>query len=1254
MLSSLLGLVALAAVGAPADLPLNFVRAPGAVTIDGKLNDWVLAAPVNYEVDPAAPDRSVRTYAMWDDQYLYLAYAVRDSSPMKNAGSDPGRAFKTGDSLHFYLSTSPTVASASAEGGPTDFHVLMSVLQGQPVVFAYRQQAPGVTSPTVISSPATKIEMAWQGPVPGAVLAVQNAPDGQGYTAEVKLPLAFFGDFRPTPGREVAADVAVNFSDSTGTTNLAKVWWHRGSSQVLDVPTELRMERDRWGTGLFRAAGETPLVIDGQNFFVVPAPGPVTVDGDLSDWDMSCAYGPHYVDPAVKDKYNVTWAAMYDDQALYLGAIFNEAGPYLNEHGVDNTWWLGDSLEFRLSADTKWLGGDPRTSDDILTFGVWHNPTENKDYVALQRSFNFTIGDVSQMEVKSQPTGTGRTFELRVPWSVVKSGNYPRAGQSVSWTMSGLWSNGLRAFGMGSISSYRSLADWGQAHFLATGRPPLVYRALRQPVAVEMPINVGAYQATLPAPAAGLLSAGVYDSAGRLVRALFAGREVPAGPVVVGWDGQDDAGQMVPAGAYELRAISNAGLHAQFVSSATSPGKPAHASANPRGGWGGVWGNVVDMGSDPTGLYALWAIEEGDGGLLHLDEEGNLLWRQHLPLALPGPQSAVASNGKYVFAAVDLTGPLAGRAGLWRVSAQDGGYLPFAHEGSDPLAFCLEGLGRPADQPQAPEAGVPNGARVAPVAEPPVTGLACNAERLYVAAYYQDRVAIYDPESGRALGSLLVRRPTGVCLDRDGKLLVVSERRVLKLDPATGERQVLLGGGLEAPHHVAVDARGNLLVTDRGSSQQVKRFDRAGRLLGSYGQPGGRDNNGQYRPDQLLNPAGITVAASGRVFFSEDSPPKVFQRLSADLRYEKLWAGPWYLSGEVCVDPEKPENLYGWGGDAFIRHHVDYQTGTSVPDALWTKFALADYGRWHPRIVHHAGKTYMFCGGNPASLYRLEGDRMLLVAAVGVDVKDKQRPAYAFTDRNENGAVDPGEMVMYPAEPGQPAYHASYWAGGVDERNLSLYLLSWSPNEVWVLAPTWLRPGVPAYDLNQARIIPLAAAEKPGKRVGFSCVWPTPDGGVFGNADVQGSDPRGIGHSSHLSDVYVYRVDAAGNLLWRAGRKASGLAKQGEFYGRAVGLGGPLGPVAGTGERLFDFVDENGQDKVYTQDGLFVGNLLDDTATASPSEYTLFVEHFGSFVYQNPRDRQWYFTAGASGYAGIWRIEGLEQVQRLSAPLTVR
>ena len=1230
------------AAGTP-PVELNIVRASKPVVIDGKLDEWVQTAPVSYEVDPTTMDQKVKTYAMWDDQNLYLAYVVRDASPMKNGGNDPSAAFKSGDALHLYFSTSKETAANSGDGGPQDYHVLMTMQGGKPVIFAFCQQKAGSEKPTKISSPAGSIDIAWMGPVPGAETAVVTDSDPVSgmarYTAEVKIPLAFFDNFHPEAGRRVAADVAVDFSDAAGSRNLAKVWWHRGASQILDIPTELRFDRNLWGTAVFHAADDRPVVTDSSDLFVVPAPGPVTVDGDLSDWDLACAYGPLYVDPVLKDQFNITWAVMYDTQALYLAAVFKSAQPFVNDGGVNNVWWLGDSIEVRLSADPRNQVGDIKKNMDIMTFALWYNQAEGKDYLALQRSFNFEISDISSATIRSKATPGGRTFEARIPWTIVKSGNIPKAGDSIAITMAGIWKSGLRAYGMGSISSFRGMNDWGQAHFLAA-KPTDVFVSLNQPAAAAAAAVVKC-KTTVDVPEKGLLSAGVYSADGRLLRTLLAGKEVEVGKVEVGWDGSTDDGPAAAPGKYAVRAVLNAGLHAKYVTSAASPGKPPYDSENPRGGWGGCWDNVLDIATDASGIYPLWGIEEGDGLLIHADEDGNILWRQHCPLALSqGRQFSVAVNGKYVYVLSALNN---GKAGLWRVSVKDGAYVPIPHDGSDPLAFTIDGVSKPEPVKGAEDA----------TATPAAVSLAANAATLYVSACYQDQVACFDAETCKPLKTYPVEKPMGLCLDGADGLLVISGAKVVRLDLKSGACTPVVTDGLEAPFDVAAETNGMILVTDRGAAQQVKRFDRHGKLQGSFGKAGGRTNNGKFNVECLRNPAGIAVAASGKIFYTEDAEPKIFARLSPALSYEKLWSGPWYISGQACVDPYRPEDLYTAGGPSFIRHKIDYATKTSRPDALWTDFAT-DHGGAFPRIVRHDGVTYLLTTGlGTKSLFRVDGDKMLLLFSIG-NARDNTgnfRTRWEFADLNENGKVDEGEKIVTALDPKSPDYYlGSYWGGDVDERDMSLYLLSdqYGTPRVFVLTPTFAKKGLPVYSFEKARILPLAAAWKPGQHESPSSIWHTPDGGVFGNADANGSDPRGIGHSSHLSDVYVYRLDKDGKLVWRAGKKASGIAKNGEFYGRACGLGGPIA------DQYFDFVDENGQDKVYTVDGLFVGNLLDDPSVATASEYTLRVEHFKSNVYQNALDKKWYFVAGAGGYASIWEIAGLDKVSRLQGEMEVK
>ncbi len=68
--------------------------------------------------------------------------------------------------------------------------------------------------------------------------------------------------------------------------------------------------------------------------------------------------------------------------------------------------------------------------------------------------------------------------------------------------------------------------------------------------------------------------------------------------------------------------------------------------------------------------------------------------------------------------------------------------------------------------------------------------------------------------------------------------------------------ETIIASGLEDPRHLAVDASGNLLITDRGASHQVKKFSSAGKLIGSIGKPG-EPSTGPYDPLHLNNPNGV-------------------------------------------------------------------------------------------------------------------------------------------------------------------------------------------------------------------------------------------------------------------------------------------------------------------------------------------------------------------------------------------------------------
>ena len=81
---------------------------------------------------------------------------------------------------------------------------------------------------------------------------------------------------------------------------------------------------------------------------VLPAPGPVSVDGKTADWDLS---GGFFICDDVetqRDKFAVWFHAMYDADYLYLLAHFVDETP-LNNPGqtIADYGFAGDSLQLR-------------------------------------------------------------------------------------------------------------------------------------------------------------------------------------------------------------------------------------------------------------------------------------------------------------------------------------------------------------------------------------------------------------------------------------------------------------------------------------------------------------------------------------------------------------------------------------------------------------------------------------------------------------------------------------------------------------------------------------------------------------------------------------------------------------------------------------------------------------------------------------------------------------------------------------------
>ena len=217
---------------------------------------------------------------------------------------------------------------------------------------------------------------------------------------------------------------------------------------------------------------------------IMPAPAPVTIDGDLGEWNLEGKLGPETFDPDVKDDYNATCYAMWDADNLYLAAVIVEPHPPYNTFPVKGVGdWNGDDVIIRMSSNPAraWpIAGSPESfqkDPDLFTGSFWWNHLKKRTYWGCYHGMDIAevvaeAGAGTQVAVKPAADGKGYTEEIKLPWKTINPNYHPRAGDRIafSWEISvGSANPGEpgRAFQIflngGGSDAFRTPTLWGQA-----------------------------------------------------------------------------------------------------------------------------------------------------------------------------------------------------------------------------------------------------------------------------------------------------------------------------------------------------------------------------------------------------------------------------------------------------------------------------------------------------------------------------------------------------------------------------------------------------------------------------------------------------------------------------------------------------------------------------------------------------------------------------------------------------------------------
>jgi len=342
-------------------------------------------------------------------------------------------------------------------------------------------------------------------------------PTGRGYA--VDTPKARFVDLGTEFGISVGSDrgTVAQVFDGVVVAELKKAdasgkRTHRlvaGETMRIDAADTAELQNTAFSHERFLRTFSRPSVHEGDELIpfkpsqvaameVVAAPGPVTIDGDLSEWDLSGRFEARCAEPIAKSYY-VQGAMMYDAQYLYIAARVGDPMPMRNviDPNID-PWsaWMGGGLHLHLCTDrtfgwplkAQWPAPGRQASaqdisDRIVHLFLWYFQPREQPCLSLRYGMKMDRGVVNPPDWKGAfrkaPDGRSYTLECAVPWALLGAGgDPPHTGDvlGLSWTIEWSDASGRRWKGQlveiknppyadrgKDVMTYMNAEAWGKA-----------------------------------------------------------------------------------------------------------------------------------------------------------------------------------------------------------------------------------------------------------------------------------------------------------------------------------------------------------------------------------------------------------------------------------------------------------------------------------------------------------------------------------------------------------------------------------------------------------------------------------------------------------------------------------------------------------------------------------------------------------------------------------------------------------------------
>lgn len=799
---------------------------------------------------------------------------------------------------------------------------------------------------------------------------------------------------------------------------------------------------------------------------------------------------------------------------------------------------------------------------------------------------------------------------------------------------------------------------------IPSGSSPTGYEQNHPPIPVKF---------TLKEP--GYVTLAIDDAKGKRVRNLISETLFPAGENTVWWDGMDESGQvdvsprgyykikgkLVDVGTYRVRGLVRKKIDLVYEFPTYNPGNPPWpVHEKTESGWLADHSAPREAlflpGNEPRVLVGSYIVE-GGSSLAWLDLEGHK--KRGMGWLGGGNWTGVSNLARDV-----------GDKPVANVQVYAGTTWP----GEKQVELRLIAIGEKENKPILiyPFPKLPGD----PLYRSLLEGLAARNGLIFATLPSRNQLLIIDAAAGKLLKTLTLQDARGITFDSQGRLLALVGKQVQRLTvPLSPEvaasitdlpaAEVLVKDGLEDPQRIALDASGNLYISDLGNSHNVKVFSASGKLLRTIGKPG-VPKVGPYDPEHMNNPCGVAVSSDGHVWVAEqDEAPRRISVWGGDGKFVRaFYGGPRYGGGGMIDTRDKTRFYYG-PDNYGMEFKLDWERGTSqLVDVYYRPTGNELGGEGSPETpIYAAGHQYLtnannewLMGGRVTRLWILREGVAVPVAMAGRvsqwkgfedetfksllpagDVNDREKHYlndwfFAWSDRNGDGKVQPDELTFKQVSESLRTWIAPATVG--DDLSFLIgngYRLN--PSEITAA-------GVPIYDMASA-----APEFTPTQRSRFQAVdmgadWIVQPGGPiygFRKGEVVWTYPcRWPGLTAMYGDPL--EEPRAGEIV--------GLTR---ISGPAISFhGSDLGPMWAADAN-------NGTISLMTRDGLFVATLGEDSRRGRPIRSTP-EGYRGLSLNGNTFGEEHFFlnlcqTSDEKVYAvaafGIVRVDGLETAKRL-------